>query len=257
MNWKYLNTGFNSGQFNMDFDLFLVKNILPGEKILRIYRWKPHCISLGFNQSEKSLNLPKLKNDNIDYVKRPTGGRAILHSEELTYSVIYSLNSEQTVKELYREINLALKDGLSFYDNRLKQIELEHRQPDFSSLYKQEKGLICFAAAAKDEINFSDKKLIGSAQRKIGNVLLQHGSILCGENHKKIVDYLNLKNESLEKIENEIDKTTISLQEILDTPVDYERLTVSIVKGFEKHFKMNFEKLPPDFLQTEILTAEL
>ncbi|MEE9574148.1 MAG: hypothetical protein V3W20_13925, partial [Candidatus Neomarinimicrobiota bacterium] len=91
MIWKFISSGINNGSYNMDFDVMLAKSLNSNEAILRLYQWKPHCISLGTNQSEGSLKLEKIITDNIDVVKRPTGGRAILHSEELTYSVTYPI----------------------------------------------------------------------------------------------------------------------------------------------------------------------
>ena len=88
MIWQYINTGENTGSFNMDFDLSLVKETVPDTIILRLYRWNPYCISLGANQSYAGINEGKAAADGIEIVKRPTGGRAILHSEELTYSVV-------------------------------------------------------------------------------------------------------------------------------------------------------------------------
>ena len=96
--------------------------------------------------------------------------------------------------------------------------------------------------AAKNEINFNGKKLVGSAQRKIGDKLLQHGSVLCGDYHKKIIDYLNVDNKSLRTIKDEIDNTTISLSEILNMKIDYNKLADSIKKGFESHFETKVEK---------------
>ena len=69
-------------------------------------------------------------------------------------------------------------------------MELEKSQPDFREFYKEGHSAVCFAVPAKSELKFDGRKLVGSAQRKFGNVILQHGSILCGEFHKKIVDYL-------------------------------------------------------------------
>ncbi|MHB9014177.1 MAG: lipoyl protein ligase domain-containing protein, partial [Ignavibacteriaceae bacterium] len=138
MKWRFINSGAGSGQFNMDFDLQLAKNSRPDEAIFRLYQWKPFCISLGANQDVDSINSVKAKFDGIDIVKRPTGGRAILHAEEITYSVIYPVDSQTSAKYIYYEINRALKLGLSLYDDRLKFVELENSQPDFPKVYKEE-----------------------------------------------------------------------------------------------------------------------
>ncbi len=243
MKWRFINSGAGSGQFNMDFDLQLAKNSRPDEAIFRLYQWKPFCISLGANQDVDSINSVKAKFDGIDIVKRPTGGRAILHAEEITYSVIYPVDSQTSAKYIYYEINRALKIGLSLYDDRLKFVELENSQPDFPKVYKEEISSICFAVSAKNELKFSGKKLVGSAQRKLGNTILQHGSILCGNYHKKIVDYLNLTVENMSSFAEEIDKTTTDLYSILKSEIDYKKLEDRLVKGFEDYFQAKFKEL--------------
>ena len=242
MNWKFVNTGFNTGKFNMAFDLHLVSQLRTNEAILRFYRWKPYCISLGANQPFDSVNLKKANQAEIDIVKRPTGGRAILHAEELTYSVIHPITSELSPKILYKEINLALKKGLVDYHPALQKLRLENIQPHFPSFYKETKSSLCFAVTAKSEINFEGKKLVGSAQRKIGNVVLQHGSILCGTFHKKLIEYLVLSVEERDYVKKEIDNTTTQLETILNSKTDYDKLTFSLKSGFENHFNISIEK---------------
>jgi len=241
MIWRFIDTGFNTGKFNMDFDLELVNNFKIDSPVLRVYRWKPYCISLGANQEFNSVNTNKSKQDGIDIVKRPTGGRAILHSEELTYSVVYPLSDTVSPKQIYREINLALKSGLKYYDSIFEQIELEHTQPHFPSFYKNEKSTLCFAVSAMNELNFDGRKIAGSAQRKIENVILQHGSILCGSYHKRIVDYLILPEDKIEAIKNEMEDTTIELETILNEKIDDQKLLHSIKQGFENHFNVRLE----------------
>lgn len=241
MIWRFINTGFNPGSFNMDYDLELVKNF-SGLPVLRVYRWKPYSISLGANQEFNSIDKKKTTNDGFEIVKRPTGGRAILHAEELTYSVVYPISADKSPKQIYKEINLALKAGLIEYNKALEKIELEHTQPHFPSFYKDSKSTLCFAVSAMNELNYSGKKVVGSAQRKIGNVILQHGSILCGSFHKKVTDYLNLPSEKVDEIKKEIEHTTTELESILGEQTDYERLSASIKKGFEIHFNVKLEE---------------
>lgn len=241
MVWKFLDTGSNSGKFNMDLDIQLARSVYKNEVIFRVYKWKPYCISLGANQNIEEINIEKANLDNIDLVKRPTGGRAILHSEELTYSVIYPIDSNTSAHDLYNQINLGLKKGLIHYSDQLSAIELEHNQPDFKNFYKQDKSSICFAVSAKSEINFKNKKLVGSAQRKIGKVILQHGSILCGNFHIRIIDYLKLDDHRKQQIKNEIVQSTIDLESILNEEINYPKLISSLKKGFEDHFSIQFE----------------
>lgn len=246
MKWQLLNTGSNSGVFNMGFDIDLARNSKPGQAVLRLYRWRPYCISLGAHQSINSVNLNKAAADNIEVVKRPTGGRAILHSEELTYSVIFPLSENLSAKDIYHDINLALIEGLKIYNSKLNEIEPESSQPNFPSFYKQEKSAICFAVPAKSELKYFGKKLVGSAQRKLENTILQHGSILCGPYHLNLVDYLYTENT--QALKSEIENTTTDLGSILNENIYYDGLAKSIAKGFEIKFDMKFEEaLTPEF----------
>ena len=251
MMWKFADTSFNTGTFNMNYDLNLVQNF-SGSPILRVYQWNPYCISLGANQDFNSINYQKVSSDGIDIVKRPTGGRAILHAEELTYSVVFPISNEYSPKKIYREINLALKTGLEIYNSQLVKIELEHTQPHFPSFYKDTKSTLCFAVSAMNELNYNGKKVVGSAQRKIGNIVLQHGSILCGSFHKNVVEYLNLDSEKIQEIKEEIDQTTSELETILDEKINYKILVQCIKEGFENHFNIKFED--EIFTETSILS---
>ena len=115
----------------MQFDIALAKSLSVNEAVLRLYRWKPYCISLGANQNIDDINEKKAIADGFDVVKRPTGGRAILHAEELTYSVAYPASGDLTPRQLYSEINKAIKKGLVYFNSGLSDVELENEQPHF------------------------------------------------------------------------------------------------------------------------------
>ena len=243
MIWEFINTGFNCGEYNMQYDVHLANKKEQEVAILRLYRWTPYCISLGANQQAESINISKAKKNLIDVVNRPTGGRAILHAEELTYSIIYPASHNLSPRQLYHEINSALKAGLINYNPVFQEIELENLQPDFTGFYNQKVSELCFAVSAKSELKFNGKKLVGSAQRKMDKTILQHGSILCGEYHTKIVDYLNYSASQIEKMRDEINATTIDMKSILGEDINYDRLIDSIRFGIQKQFKMNFKSL--------------
>ena len=242
MKWNFINTGFNTGKFNMSFDMELAKVCKPDEAFLRLYRWEPFCISIGANQNFESINIEKANSDKLDIVKRPTGGRAILHAEELTYSVIIPLDIQSSAKSIYQEINFALTDGLSIYDEKLKLVELHNEQPNFRDFYKEEKSVLCFATPAKSELKFEGRKLVGSAQRKLGNIILQHGSILCGDFHKKIIEYIVTSPENYCAISESLNSTA-DIKSITGKEINYDILGASIAAGFESYFKMKFETI--------------
>jgi lipoate-protein ligase A len=245
--WEFLDTGFNTGKYNMDFDLHLVERC-RNEKIsfLRFYRWKPYAISLGYNQNKliakHGIDNEACIMDGIDIVERPTGGRAVLHSEELTYSVV--LSSKQTIHELYKDISLAIINGLKLIDTgneNLQQLSFTLDEPDLRALTKEGKYSLCFNTAIKYEINYKGKKLVGSAQRNFGDTVLQHGSILLGEHHKRIAEYLNIPDKSVkDRIKQDIEEKTTCLNEIMGRQVTYEETARALIKGFVNTLKINF-----------------
>jgi len=241
MIWHLIDSGFGTGSFNMDFDLGLVQKVSPNDAYFRLYRWQPYCISLGANQNFSDINLDKAKADNIDVVKRPTGGRAILHAEEITYSVVLPYSHIITAKEIYQKISIALIKGLELYNPLLGKSELENLQPDFPKLLQQPSGVLCFGSTAKNEVKFGGKKIIGSAQRKLNNAILQHGSILCGTFHKYLVDYLFPDEIIKKKLADELSQKTIEIETILNEQVDYRHLKTCLIDGFEQVWQIEFD----------------
>lgn len=242
MIWHCINTGENTGLFNMELDMNLVKEASPGIIVLRLYRWKPYCVSLGANQNISEINAEKVFADGLDIVKRPTGGRAILHSEELTYSVVMPLDGGISPRQIYQQINFALIEGLKIYDQALTGLELEGMQPDLISFYKENLSAACFGVPAKNEIKYNGKKIVGSAQRRIGNAILQHGSIMCGNFHVNLADYLNLNEDEIASVKKELKNKTTELETVLNHRVDYAALAESIASGFERFFSVKLRK---------------
>lgn len=199
-NYEFICSGFNSGQYNMDFDRERTDTFAreleggnPAPKAMfRLYGWKPFAVSLGFNQKAEDIDPALCTANGFDIVRRPTGGRAVLHSNELTYSVVCALPKGKSPQDLYRDIHIYLLEklsGLGFGD----EVGFEKSQPDFAALYKsvdRERSVSCFASAARWEISYHGKKLVGSAQRVFGHTLLQHGSILLGDGHERLADVI-------------------------------------------------------------------
>lgn len=254
MTWHLIESGSHTGRFNMKFDIELTKSCPDDEAFFRLYRWNPYCISLGANQLFDDINLEKAAEDGIDVVKRPTGGRAILHAEEITYSVVMPLSFGLSPKQIYAKISQALLKGLSEYNSKLTTAELENIQPNFPDLLKQPSGVLCFASTAKSEVKFDSKKIIGSAQRKFNNVVLQHGSILCGTFHRKLADYLNTGENERINLQHELKNSTTEISTILEEEVNYTELSNSLQSGFQKEFNIQFEDNKSEF---DFVTFEL
>ena len=240
MQWEFIENGYNNGRFNMDFDIRLAERC-RNENIsfLRFYRWKPYAISLGYNQTKfaagHKIDETKCREDGLDIVERPTGGRAVLHSEELTYSAV--TKSDVSVHEMYRNISLALLNGLKKIEPEntgLQALAFIKEMPDLLKLSKTGMYNLCFNTLIKNEINCRGKKLVGSAQRKFGDVVLQHGSVLIGKHHANIVNYLAADEKVKERLKKEIEQKTTCLNNILNRSVSYEETASALLKGFEE-----------------------
>jgi len=241
MRWTFIDSGRNSGKYNMDFDIFLSQQCTDEQAFFRLYRWEPYTISIGANQNFEEIDIVKANNDNIDVVKRPTGGRAILHAEELTYSIVIPISYGLNAQEVYNKVSSTLSKSLGSYDSKLKSVELESQQPDFRHQLTQSSGVLCFASTAKNEVKYNGKKLIGSAQRKMDSVILQHGSILCGKYHAKLPHYLSDKS-LVGKLLDELESKTIEISTILKQDVNYSKLSEIILSTFETEWNIIFDR---------------
>ena len=191
-------TGQENMQIDSDLLEYAIKNQLK-EPIFRLYGWSPACVSLGRNQKSDFLDLDFLKQNNIDYVRRLTGGRALLHDDEITYSYICPasfLENGENVVNSYKEISKILIDAFKKLD-----IELDFGGTKKVNGHKD----YCMLVSTGADLCYKNRKLIGSAQFRKEGYILQHGSIL--------YDY---DRELLEKIFKEkVDSSSIiSIKEI-------------------------------------------
>lgn len=230
--FDFIDTGENSGEFNMNYDIELVKKYRETKiEYIRVYQWKPYAISLGYNQKDIDVSKSKCDAAGIDVVRRPTGGRAVFHAEELTYSVVMD-GEGKSVSEIYRFISEKLVNAFLEYDNGLESyLSFEKSKLQFPEHYKEKSSFACFSASALNEIKANGKKLVGSAQRNFSDVVLQHGSILLNTKHKEIINYL--KNERLIKtVKKILDEQTISFEELTGRETDLCKLKECIKKEF-------------------------
>jgi lipoate-protein ligase A len=121
-----------------------------------------------------------------------------------------------------------------------KFTELEEHQPQFPLLLKQPEGTLCFANTAKSEIKYKGKKIIGSAQRKLKNSILQHGSILVGKYHKKLPQYLNISDDLKITLCRDLEEKTTELKSILNYEIDYKKLYDCLVSGLKVEWGISF-----------------
>ena len=253
--WRFINTGYSSGALNMAFDERLVSDVSSGELdgAVRVYGWTPPCISLGYHQTVEILNLEKCVSEGIDVVRRPTGGRAVLHWDELTYSVVLKANG-RSLSEVYHEIGLALVCGLRQLDD---EISLARSEPRVTPALGPTSSLPCYASIARYEIQYRGKKLVGSAQRRYtfsqgtesgtsgekNEIVLQHGSILIGPAHRRIVDFLAIHGgEATHILEKEVEEKSTELSSILGRSVEFAEVAECIKRGFEEEWRVPLEE---------------
>ena len=247
--WHFIDSGFQTGERNMAHDMELVeKCTATGDSYLRFYRWKPYAISLGYNQSKTKgslkIDTDKCAADGIDIVTRPTGGRAVLHSEELTYSVI--IKSSKPVRDTYRDISLGILNGLKLIspgNPELDALSFTKETPEILNLIKTGMYNLCFNSQVKNEINYKGRKVVGSSQRKFQDIVLQHGSVLIGTHHKSIVNYLIAGDNEKQVMLKEINEKTACLREIMNSPVTYEETAAAIFKGFVNTYNIRFSSI--------------
>jgi len=252
--WRFIISGAQDGAFNMAADETLARLSKSGPPILRIYSWHPFAISIGHHQELAEVDLDKCSSENIDVVRRPTGGRAIFHAQEVTYAVIIPKESDlhsQSTLDIYNLISSALVNGL----NRLGANLVLERNDNIGGEFKTyNQKFACFASSAKYEIHYRSKKLVGSAQRRLEKALLQHGSILLGNEHLNLFDYLiQTTDETSGNLKQLLDEKTICLQTILNREVTYNEVVSALKSGFEDFFKIDLQAAPLTTKETQLI----
>lgn len=198
--------------------------------MVRLYGWQPWAVSLGANQREGDIDRALCAERGYDVVRRPTGGRAVLHANELTYCVVVPLGERRTVHDVYRDIHLLVRDAAVALG--AQDVEFQKSQPDFRSHYKAPvRSLPCFSSAARYELQWRGKKFVGSAQRLFGTVVLQHGSILLGPGHEHLADVAALQSgEERRRMKDALLTGTATLSEICSRTVSFGECADAFVR---------------------------
>ena len=255
--WRFIDSGLQRGAMNMALDMAMTQAAVAGNALptLRVYGWRPPAISLGYHQSENDVDVARCRKDEIDVVLRPTGGRAILHQNELTYSVSIppeSIHFAPDIQSVYALISRALVAALRLLDVNVEFDRARKTPKDFS---KGELSTLCYASSVKYEINIGRKKLVGSAQRRINGGVLQHGSILIGDEHLRIARYLAAKDDQWrERVRDFMKKNTVSLNQVSRSPITYAQAGAALKKGFARELGVEF--VDDDFSVAELDHAE-
>ncbi|HYH82548.1 MAG TPA: lipoate--protein ligase family protein [Longimicrobium sp.] len=221
--WRLVDTPPAPGAWNMAVDEALAATVAAGgEPVLRFYRWRPACLSLGRNQPARGrYDQRALAERGIDVVRRPTGGRAVLHHRELTYSVAAPEALLGGPRRAYAAINAALVAGLRALGAAAAQQPAGDARAPIPSLAP------CFAEPVEGEVVAGGRKLVGSAQRRLGDTLLQHGSLPLHDDQSAVAGFLLAPDGSAVDAD-----APATLAEVLGREPGWDELTAALAAGF-------------------------
>ncbi len=230
--WRLVESGYNDPYTNMAVDEAILQSYSAGivPPTLRVYGWNPPAISLGyFQNAEQILNIDKCEKMGVNFVRRITGGEAIFHQNELTYSIFCSkkdLDMPQSVKEDFKKIT-------GFLIAMYKSLGLD--AGFFLDTGASLSSSFCFAKNNTFDISIGGRKIGGNAQKRTKNVIFQHGSILLEFKLEKIRPFFR---EDLQKAANRI----ISLNEALGRDLDFKEGCDLLVESFKDTFSIDLIK---------------
>jgi len=232
--WRLVETPPAIGSWNMAVDEAILEAVGQGRvpPTLRLFAWEPPCLSLGYAQPIADVDNAALASRGWGLVRRPTGGRAILHTDELTYSVIAPLTEPRvagSILESYRRLSHALLSALNILELPARA-DKDHPIPGNTPA----NGPVCFEVPSNYEITVSGKKLIGSAQARRREGVLQHGSLPLVGDLTRITQALSFADESSRRLAAQrlLDHAT-TVESCLGRAVPWEEAALSFMAGFE------------------------
>lgn len=243
MNWRLLITPPAHGAWNMAVDESILEHIGRGESIstLRLYAWDPPCLSLGHAQPFSDVDVDRLTQRGWEVVRRTTGGRAILHTDELTYSVIAPANEprvEGSVLESYNRLAQALLLAVQSLEI---PVEMKEHVGHASSVTQS--NPVCFEVPSTYEITVNGKKLIGSAQARKKEGVLQHGSLPLTGDLTRICQALIFESEvKREDASKRLLERATTVESALGVGVSWEKAQQAFVHAFEAQLGLSFER---------------
>ena len=240
--WRLVITQPADGASNMAIDQAIGEAVAAGDVLptLRFYRWNPPCVSLGQSQSAELLDLNRCAHLGWDIVRRTTGGRAVLHHDELTYSIAAPLNEPRVaggVLKSYQRLSLGLLTGL-----QLMGATPQRATSDKPVLSQQ--SAACFEIASDYELTIDGRKLIGSAQKRSRNLVLQHGSIPLSGDIAQLVAGLQLTSNKRAALQTQLRSQATTFAQVLGRRVDSAELIPHLTQGFATALNIKFITTP-------------
>ncbi|GIO24040.1 biotin/lipoate A/B protein ligase family protein [Oceanobacillus sp. J11TS1] len=239
--WYFLDTHKQTPAYNMAVDECLLRWHSEGKipPVLRFYEWLPAGLSVGYFQKTKNrIDLEAVEKHGFQLVRRLTGGRAVLHDEELTYSIIISEQHPRmpkSVKEAYLVLSQGLLEGY-----RNLGIAADFAIPE--DKLKPTQSAVCFEEPSWYELVVDDKKAAGSAQTRMQGVILQHGSVPLSVNKDTLYDLFIYRNEKVkERARAAFDEKAISIDKAAGREVSLEETKEALKAGFQTGLDIELE----------------
>jgi len=219
--WRLLHTENNSAYRNMAIDWAVLKANSEGKSppTVRFYTWKPSAISIGYFQSlEEEVDLEMCKRHGVDYVRRITGGGAVFHEDELTYSIVIPEKHPEISKnimESYGRVCGAIIKGLNHLDIESKYAPI-------------------------NDIISNGKKISGNAQTRKSKTVLQHGTVLMEVDVDKMFSVLKVPDEKIrDKLISDVKQRVTSIKHLLGESLSFNEVAEVMKKGFEEEFNID------------------
>ena len=238
--WRLLITPPAPGAWNMAADEAILLHIGSGDSppTLRLYAWTPACLSLGYAQPFTDVDINRLHQRGWEVVRRMTGGRAVLHTDELTYSVIATSDEPRvagTVLESYDRLAQALLFAV-------KNLEVPVEMKEGKAAEVSTANPVCFEVPSTYEITVNGKKMIGSAQARKKEGVLQHGSLPLSGDLTRICRALAFENEvAREEAAARLLERATTIESALGREVSWEAAAQAYVSAFEAQLGIDFE----------------
>lgn len=252
--WRLLMTEPAGGAWNMAADEAILEHVGRGAALptLRLYAWTPPCLSLGYAQPLADVDMACLRENGWEVVRRPTGGRAILHTDELTYSVTAAPDEPRlagSVLESYNRLARALMAALQSMRVPVEIKELHTVTNDSTP------NPVCFEVPSTYEITVNGRKLMGSAQARRKEGVLQHGSLPLSGDLTRITQALVFKDDQ----ERAAAATRLlahatTVESVLGEVVAWDVAARAFVEGFQS--ALNLTLVPGELSASEQSRAE-
>lgn len=257
--WRFIVTEAMPPAMNMAVDEAILQLHSEGKvpPTVRFYTWNPATLSIGyFQKAAKEINLEALRERGLGFVRRPTGGRAVLHDQELTYSVVVSESHPKmpsSVTEAYKVISMGLLHGFQRLGLRAEMVSLATEEE--KEKYSSPGSSACFDSPSWYELVVEGKKVAGSAQTRQKGVILQHGSILLEMDVELLFSLLNFPSERVkQRMMESFRQKAVTINEVSPRPIGLQEAVEAFRNGFASGLEV--ELVPGELTPEESTLAE-